>query len=80
MQIAEFFTRPPNLYGTAFYAARGFCYGWFANIFAGLGGRWFSDDMKPTINSDAGVKALELLVKMKDYSPCPTSCRSTTRP
>lgn len=69
MQIAEFFTRPPNLYGTAFYAARGFCYGWFANIFAGLGGRWFSDDMKPTINSDAGVKALQLLVKMKDYSP-----------
>ena len=68
MQIAEFFTRPPNLYGTAFYAARGFCYGWFANIFAGLGGRWFSDDMKPGINSDAGVKALEMLVKMKDYS------------
>ena len=68
MQIAEFFTRPPNLYGTAFYAARGFCYGWFANIFAGLGGRWFSDDMKAGINSDAGVKALEMLVKMKDYS------------
>ncbi|MGD0188383.1 MAG: extracellular solute-binding protein [Roseiarcus sp.] len=68
MQIAEFFTRPPNLYGTAFYAARGFCYAWFANIFAGLGGRWFSDDMKPGINGDAGVKALEMLVKMKDYA------------
>ena len=24
MQIAEFFTRPPNMYGTAFYAQRGF--------------------------------------------------------
>jgi multiple sugar transport system substrate-binding protein len=68
MQISEFFTRPPNLYGTAFYAARGFCYAWFINIFAGLGGRWFSDDMKPGINSDAGVKALEMLVKMKDYA------------
>jgi multiple sugar transport system substrate-binding protein len=68
MQISEFFTRPTNLYGTAFYAARGFCYGWFANIFAGLGGRWFSDDMKPGINTDAGVKALEMLVKMKDYA------------
>lgn len=68
MQISEFFTRPPKLYGTAFYAARGFCYAWFANIFAGLGGRWFSDDMKPGINSDAGVKALEMLVKMKDYA------------
>lgn len=69
MDIAEFFTRPPKLYGTAFYAARGFCYAWFVNIFAGLGGRWFDDNMKPGINSDAGVKALQLLVKMKDYSP-----------
>ena len=58
----------PNLYGTAFYAARGFCYAWFANIFAGMGGRWFADDMKPGINSEAGVKALETLVKMKDYA------------
>jgi multiple sugar transport system substrate-binding protein len=69
MQIAEFFTRPPNLYGTAFYAQRGFCYAWFINIFAGMGGRWFTDDMKPGINSEAGVKALEMLVKQKQYSP-----------
>ena len=69
MQIAEFFTRPPKLYGTAFYAQRGFCYAWFINIFAGMGGRWFSDDMKPGINSEAGVKALEMLVKQKQYSP-----------
>ena len=67
-QISEFFTRPPKLYGTAFYAARGFCYAWFVNIFAGLGGRWFAADMKPGINSEAGVKALEMLVKMKDYA------------
>ena len=67
-QISEFFTRPPKLYGTAFYAARGFCYAWFVNIFAGLGGHWFSEDMKPGINSEAGVKALEMLVKMKDYA------------
>jgi multiple sugar transport system substrate-binding protein len=69
MQIAEFFTRPPKLYGTAFYAQRGFCYAWFINIFAGLGGRWFSDDMKPGINSELGVKALEILVKQRDYAP-----------
>jgi len=68
MQISEFFTRPPHLYGTAFYAARGFCYGWFINIFAGLGGHWFSEDMKPGINSATGVKALEMLVKMKQYA------------
>ncbi|WGR96652.1 MULTISPECIES: extracellular solute-binding protein [unclassified Bradyrhizobium] len=69
MQIAEFFTRPPKLYGTAFYAQRGFCYAWFINIFAGLGGHWFTDDMKPGINSDVGVKALEMLVKQKQYAP-----------
>ena len=69
MQIAEFFTRPPKMYGTAFYAQRGFCYAWFVNIFAGLGGRWFTDDMKPGINSDVGVKALEMLVKQKQYAP-----------
>jgi multiple sugar transport system substrate-binding protein len=69
MQIAEFFTRPPNMYGTAFYAQRGFCYAWFVNIFAGLGGQWFTDDMKPGINGDVGVKALEMLVKQKQYSP-----------
>jgi multiple sugar transport system substrate-binding protein len=69
MDIAAFFTRPPQLYGTAFYAARGFCYAWFANIFAGLGGKWFDNDMKPGINAENGVKALEMLVKMKAYSP-----------
>ena len=69
MQIAEFFTRPPKLYGTAFYAQRGFCYAWFVNIFAGMGGRWFTDDMKPGINSETGVKALEMLVKQKEFAP-----------
>ena len=69
MQIAEFFTRPPKLYGTAFYAARGFCYAWFINIFAGLGGHWFQADMKPGINTDAGIHALTMLVEMKKFTP-----------
>ncbi|MGP8233168.1 MAG: extracellular solute-binding protein, partial [Methylovirgula sp.] len=69
MKVAEFFHRPPNLYGTAFYAQRGFCYAWFINIFAGLGGRWFGDGMKPGINSEEGIKALEMLVNMKQFSP-----------
>ncbi len=69
MQVAEFFHRPPKLYGTAFYAQRGFCYAWFINIFAGFGGQWFGKGMKPAIDSDAGVKALSLLVEMKKYSP-----------
>ncbi|MGH7081540.1 MAG: ABC transporter substrate-binding protein, partial [Acetobacteraceae bacterium] len=69
MKVAEFFTRPPNLYGTAFYAARGFCYAWFVNIFAGLGGHWFGTKMQPGINSEEGVKALSLLVEMKKFAP-----------
>ena len=69
MHVAEFFTRPPNLYGTAFYAARGFCYAWFINIFAGLDGHWFEADMKPGIDSDTGVRALTMLVDMKKFAP-----------
>lgn len=69
MHIAEFFHRPPKLYGTAFYAQRGFCYAWFVNIFAGFGGRWFEKGMTPGINSDAGVRALTLLLEMKKYAP-----------
>ncbi len=69
MHVAEFFHRPPKLYGTAFYAQRGFCYAWFINIFAGLGGHWFEKGMKPGINSDVGVKALTMLVEMKKFAP-----------
>ncbi|MDA8048818.1 MAG: extracellular solute-binding protein [Rhodospirillales bacterium] len=69
MKVAEFFHRPPHLYGTAFYAARGFCYAWFVNIFAGLGGHWFDAKMNPGIKSAAGYKALSLLVEMKKYAP-----------
>ncbi|HEY8677347.1 MAG TPA: extracellular solute-binding protein [Candidatus Dormibacteraeota bacterium] len=60
---------PPTQYGNAFYGQRGFCYGWFINIFAANGGQWFSSDMKPGIASDAGVKALETLVTLKQYAP-----------
>ena len=69
MHVAEFFHRPPKLYGTAFYAQRGFCYAWFVNIFAGLGGHWFEKGMKPGINTEIGVKALQMLVDMKKFAP-----------
>jgi multiple sugar transport system substrate-binding protein len=69
MKIAEFFTRPPHLYGTAFYAQRGFCYAWFVNVFAGLGGKWFTDDMKAGFATDVGERALQMLVKQKSFAP-----------
>lgn len=67
--LAKELHKPPAQYGNAFLAARGFCYAWFINIFAGLGGHWFTSDMKAGFNSDAGVKALETLVTLKQYAP-----------
>lgn len=61
--------RPPDQFGNAFYGQRGFCYGWFINIFAANGGKWFSSDMKPGIAGDEGVKALETLIKLKQFAP-----------
>lgn len=69
MAVAKELHRPPTQYGTAFYAQRGDCYAWFVNIFAGLGGRYFDSSMNPTIASDQGVRALEMLVQMKQYAP-----------
>lgn len=69
MDIAEFFTRPPELYGTAFYGQRGFSYAWWVDIWAGMGGKWFDDQMNATINDQAGVDALKLLIDMKRFSP-----------
>lgn len=61
--------RPPTQFGNAFYGQRGFCYGWFINVFAANGGKWFTSDMKPGIAGDEGVKALETLIKLKQYAP-----------
>lgn len=69
LNIAKELHKPPTQYGNAFYAQRGFCYAWFMNIFAGLGGQWFSTDMKPAINTDQGVQALQMLVNLKQYAP-----------
>lgn len=67
--IAKELHHPPTQYGNAFYGQRGFCYAWFINIFAANGGTWFDASMKPQIAGDAGVKALETLVQLKQYSP-----------
>jgi len=67
--IAKELHHPPTQYGNAFYGQRGFCYAWFINIFAANGGRWFDASMKPQIAGDAGVKALEMLLQLQQYSP-----------
>ena len=66
--IAEFFTRPEDkLYGMAEWRAKGFVYPWFYQRLAGLGGSYFTEGMKPGINSPAGVQALEDLKEMNQW-------------
>lgn len=68
MQVAQFFHRPPHLYGNGIYGQRGFCYAWWANIFAGFGGRWFDSKMNAGINSPEGIRALRVLVEQAKLS------------
>lgn len=69
LAVAKELHHPPHQYGNAFLGQRGFCYAWFFNIYAGYGGAWFDSNMKPAFSSDAGVKALELLVELGRYAP-----------
>ncbi len=39
----------------------------FVNMFAGYGGQFYDDANMPTVNNDAGLKALETMKAMADY-------------
>lgn len=80
LEVAEFFTRPAgatlagetldqDMYGFSFLGARGFAYGWWLNIFGGMGGAYFDRDMNPQINTRVGVEALGMLAALKEFSP-----------
>lgn len=64
LEIANFFYRPDeDVYGDVFWGRRGYCWPWWYDRFVSVPGAvWFDEDMKPGINSAAGVKALENLV------------------
>jgi multiple sugar transport system substrate-binding protein len=79
-KVAQFFTRKKgeklagktldqDFYGFAFYGDRGFAYAWWGNIFGSLGGAYFDKNMKPQINSPAGIQALNIEKKLKEYCP-----------
>jgi multiple sugar transport system substrate-binding protein len=42
---------------------------WFMGRFAGYGGVWFDEDMRPLINSANGVKALQNMVDIFAFAP-----------
>jgi len=80
LEVAEFFTRKEgsklagkvldqDFYGFSFMGARGFAYAWWGNIFASLGGAYFDRNLTPQINSEAGIEALNILNKLKAFSP-----------
>lgn len=80
LDMAKFFTRKrgetlagevlkDNFYGSAELGARGFSYAWWLARFGSLGGVYFDENMKPMINTDKGVKALDLFKESLKSSP-----------
>jgi len=67
--LAEFFHRPPNLYGVSLMGKRSvFLTVHFANRLWGYGGDILDEKMRPAFNSEAGVQALKDLKEMFKYS------------
>jgi multiple sugar transport system substrate-binding protein len=67
--IAEFFHRPPDLYGVSLMGRRSiFLATHFMNRLWAHGGELLSDDMEPVYNSDLGVRALEEAKEMFEFA------------
>jgi ABC-type glycerol-3-phosphate transport system substrate-binding protein len=39
----------------------------FNNMFVGYGGTWYNEDSSPNVNSEAGIKALEMMMALTEY-------------
>jgi multiple sugar transport system substrate-binding protein len=76
VQVAQFFNGKdwdfdgePE-YGVAEAWQRGgYAWYWWESKFFGYGGMYFDDQMKPLINSPAGVKALDIQIGIADFVP-----------
>lgn len=67
--IAEFFNRPPNLYGVTLMGKRSiFLATHFMNRLWAYGGELLDNQMRPAFNSAVGVKALEEVKEMFKYA------------
>lgn len=67
--IAEFFHRPPDLYGVSLMGRRSiFLATHFMNRLWAYGGELLNDDMEPVYNSDLGVRALEEAKAMFEFA------------
>ena len=67
--IAEFFNRPPELYGVTLMGKRSiFLATHFMNRLWAGGGRLLDDDMKPVFDNEIGVEALKEVKEMFKYA------------
>jgi multiple sugar transport system substrate-binding protein len=81
LDVAQFFDRGAGekvggvmrnrpFYGTAFYGVKDQIFAWWGNGFASMGGVWFDDrTMKPMINTDIGVEALNYTIELSKCCP-----------
>ncbi len=80
LELAKFFTRPPDLYGVSDLRSRN--WGgtvWFLMQFYANGGFPFSDDMTPTLYTEAGRKAVEGYLATKAFSTRDIAVWGTTQ-
>jgi len=69
-EVVEFFNRPDDkLYGAVEWRVRGVTYNWFNQRLWSGGGTYFDDEMSATINSAAGVQALEDMKALNEFMP-----------
>ncbi|PWE57533.1 sugar ABC transporter substrate-binding protein [Metarhizobium album] len=61
---AEFFSDPPNFYGTQFAGKEEAINGRFYEMLLAEGGEYLDADGKPAFNSEAGVRALDWFVNL----------------
>jgi ABC-type glycerol-3-phosphate transport system substrate-binding protein len=71
-EVCSFFTekfQSQGIYGCALQRAEGQVFNWFYDHFRINGGKFFDDNMKATINSEAGVKTLTEMVNSNKFMP-----------
>jgi len=80
LELAKFFTRPPDLYGVSDLRSRKWLGPiWFLMMFYANAGFPFADDMTPTLYNDAGRKAVEWYLATKAYSTKDIAIWGTTQ-
>jgi len=78
--VAEFFTRKKgqtlagkvlqnDFYGNGMLLGRGWCHFEWMDHFTAYDGIYFDENLKPMVNSKAGVKALDELKEMSKFAP-----------